>query len=829
MVSLFRKPTYSRRRITDEPVRDSGPYEALVVNNIDPAGMGTLEVEILRYRGSGSNPEREGQLITARYLSPFFVSTAASGANANPGAQNSQSSAGFWGPVPEVNSRVLIIMAEGHAAYTYWIGCIQDDYMNFTVPSGGFASTELTSTDTPGDLSGLRLPVNEYNKLIEDGGLIDPTLFAKPYNKDKTAVLQNQGLLLDEHRGTTTSSARRESPSMVFGFNTLGPADKRDGSPTHFAGEAESKAQIPYNRLGGSSFVMDDGDDKFIRVGPAAECPPLYINKEAGEEGGDVTIPQNELMRLRTRTGHQILLHNSEDLIYIGNARGTTWLEMTSDGKIDIHAQDSVSIMTNNDLNITAERDINFEAGRNINMRATARYTEGKPKDVNGSDSGRVQIESMFDLNVISGQDGKILVARDYDVTVGRDYKQTTAGMYNIFSGRDNRLTTGGTTHIHSALEHRETARYIHMNGPTAGQAAPADSPSLLPTITLPFVYPGANQPVEYESILARAPQHEPWPHHENLDPRVFKKRETDRENPGSLPTIDRILTPDTFQKNRTGGRANSVPVNNSGGSINSSWGGERAGGPGSGTGQTPVPRTNYSPSIPTGEEEFAALSGRYESNGDYTAVGFDPGGGPSWGKWQIATYTGTFANYMTFLRNNFPETYSLLETAGGAAAARAGGPSRSTSGTPRFRETWFNIMTQPQHQQTQYEFIRATHYEVARRKIIESTGIDVGTRSNTLNQVLWSTANGHGATGANRVFSEALSATGSRNPSDEAWIIAIYDNRNGPNDTGTRWYGRQPSNIRSAVVNRYFNEEADALTMLTAELSNPSNPVLTA
>ena len=86
-------------------------------------------------------------------------------------------------------------------------------------------------------------------------------------------------------------------------------------------------------------------------------------------------------------------MHNSEDLIYIGNARGTTWIEMTSDGKIDIHAQDSVSIMTDNDLNITAERDINFEAGRNINMKATARYSKGSAIDGKGLESGRVQIE----------------------------------------------------------------------------------------------------------------------------------------------------------------------------------------------------------------------------------------------------------------------------------------------------------------------------------------------------------------------------------------------------------------------------------------------------
>ena len=57
------------------------------------------------------------------------------------------------------------------------------------------------------------------------------------------------------------------------------------------------------------------------------------------EIGGAPNSPFNELVRLRTRTGHQILMHNSEDLIYIGNAKGTTWIEMTANGKIDIFAK----------------------------------------------------------------------------------------------------------------------------------------------------------------------------------------------------------------------------------------------------------------------------------------------------------------------------------------------------------------------------------------------------------------------------------------------------------------------------------------------------------
>ena len=126
---------------------------------------------------------------------------------------------------PDIGTRVLVIFVEGNLNLGYWIGCVPDDYMNFMVPDGR-ASTEITTALTPDGIKGSKLPVGEYNKAFEDGSKIDPTLFSKPYNKDFTEVLETQGLLFDEVRGTTTSSARRETPSMVFGFNTPGPLDK---------------------------------------------------------------------------------------------------------------------------------------------------------------------------------------------------------------------------------------------------------------------------------------------------------------------------------------------------------------------------------------------------------------------------------------------------------------------------------------------------------------------------------------------------------------------------------------------------------------------------
>lgn len=779
--------------------KDPGPYEAIVVNNLDTRYMGGLVVELLRYTSAGGTPERSGQLLNVRYLSPFYGVTPNAALSANDGYEHTQKSYGMWMVPPDVGTKVLVIFAEGNANFGYWIGCIPADHMNFMVPDGK-ASTENTTGLTPPTLKGRKLPVGEYNKSIETGSKVDPTLFAKPYNKDFAETLEVQGLINDEVRGTTTTSARREIPSMVFGISTPGPKDRRDGSPTVEIGTTGQKTAIPSNRLGGSSFVMDDGDERFVRATHAEDGPPIYKNKGKNEAGGDRTILQNELIRFRTRTGHQILMHNSEDLIYIGNSRGTTWIEMSSDGKIDIHAQDSVSIMTENDLNITAERDINMEAGRNVNIKASGR--------ADGADAGRVQIEAKTNFNLLVGKDSKITVEGNQHIAVKQSQYIDTTKTLNIKSGLDNRLTAGGYTHINSAKEHRETATYIHMNGPTAAQANPAKLVIPLSTITLPRVKPGGVIS-GYDTILARSPQHEPWPHHENLDPLSFKKSETDRESPGALPSADRIVTPDTFDKNLQG-RSSSAYVQGSGGSVSTGHGDN-----GPGHGQTPVPRENYNSDIKF-SPELGSLSARYESKGNPAIIGWDSTGGWSYGTYQFAANRGVLNEFHTWLDKRHPKLASPLNAAGGPSAAKAG--------TEAYKAAWAQTMGTPAGKEAQHEYAVAVYYVPAAKAIKTKTGLDVNLRSLALQNAVWSASVQHGTGGCRNIFYQALSVLGyppstptTTAPTDDALIRAVYEERRSEN--GARYFKNSTGPVRVNVVNRFHNEQADAISFLNQEI----------
>jgi hypothetical protein len=235
---------------------NSGIYLGKVVNHLDGQYMGTLEVEILKAEESGNF----ANYIQCKYASPFQGATPLSGITNNDGYDYTQKSYGFWGIPPDIGTLVIVVMPEGNYGNAYWIGCVADLGMNFMTP--GYSSTTYNDSDRS-----TALPVGEYNKRVETGAGTDPTKYIKPTNTRAVEALEAQGLKEDHIRGTNTSSARREVPSMVFGISTPGPQDR--AGPTHRYGKPGGQVNAAFSRLGGSSFVMDDGDMSLLRKKPA--------------------------------------------------------------------------------------------------------------------------------------------------------------------------------------------------------------------------------------------------------------------------------------------------------------------------------------------------------------------------------------------------------------------------------------------------------------------------------------------------------------------------------------------------------------------------------
>lgn len=330
-------------------------------------------VSVSQQSDPNNDTGNRGNEIECQMLLPYFSQKPAEAAGSDPTSfEDSQTASGSAFPAPQPGTFGLIALAEDNLNIGFWLGAFPEPGIGATIPDfstreyvGGNESEmkELGST--------VGLPAGEMVKSSQDGSIPNERLKnpVHPFAR----VLRQQGLLVDTVRGQTSSSATREAPSRVLGFNTPGaPGTTRALNPDGI--------ETSVTNLGGHTFSMDDGD----------------------YEG------RNNLVRIRSSRGGQFLIHDSQELIYIATQNGNAWIEMTSDGKIDIYAKDSVSIHTEADFNFRADRDVNLEGGRNVNIKAVEGLRiEGETSDILSKSAMKIDVRGSFDL---SATDTRLLV-----------------------------------------------------------------------------------------------------------------------------------------------------------------------------------------------------------------------------------------------------------------------------------------------------------------------------------------------------------------------------------------------------------------------------------
>jgi hypothetical protein len=254
-------------------------------------------------------------------------------------------------------------------------------------------------------------PVVEYNRADQSINTNSPI---RPRFDPLALGLQSQGLTNDFERGSASSSARREAPSRVFGYLT-----------------------------------------------PRAN--QVYVDDN----------PDNEFIRLRTRSGTQVLIHETNGYVYINSGLGNSWIEV-SDAGVDIYSSGSISCHTAKDFNVRADNNINLDAGNNIVMTA----------------GNNINLQSGADTTSLAG---------------GNIRFNATSGEFTVLSQGNMNLTTGSQMTLKSTGIHNRSASQILDN-----TTLPANAPVVNP----PATTPQNNGQGTVNSPVSRMPNHEPWNGH---------------------------------------------------------------------------------------------------------------------------------------------------------------------------------------------------------------------------------------------------------------------------------------------------------------------------
>lgn len=209
----------------------------------------------------------------------------------------------------------------------------------------------------------------------------------------------------------------------------------------------------------------------------------------------------------------------------------------------------------------------------------------------------------------------------------------------------------------------------------------------------------------------------------------------------------------------------------------------------------------------------LGSLAALFES-GDkgVAAIGFDRTGGTSYGKFQISSRAGTMSRFLNYLSEQEPAWAERLQKSG---------PANTGSTKGAMPAEWAKIAAEnpERFERLQTEFIRKDHYQPARDKIREMTGVDIEASKPALREALFSTAVQHGASGAARIFNQAIDkflnkpeagqtgAAGTKS-FEQALVSEVYSKRQNQ-------FGGSTEAVRQSVRGRLNQEKNMVLAML--------------
>jgi hypothetical protein len=433
---------------------DPGPYEAVVVKHVEGTRSGQMLVYIPDFGGVKTDPDSQ---VLVSYCSPFYGKTFGtdsqdSDSNGTDAQWSTGQSYGMWMVPPDIGNKVLVIFAAGDRGRGYWIGCIYDSPTHQMVPAIGRNVGTTTKPPNPAD----GLPVDNNSPVVEaytgskEASTPDAITATPRYvHQYQNTVLVNQGLNKDKIRGAISSSSLREAPSNVYGISTPGPSLTKTQQTNSAIGEDSKQAVIA--RKGGHTFVMDDGD----------------------KDGND------QLIRLRTSGGHQILMNDKEEILYIASATGLQWFEFSKNGSINVYAKGGINMRSEGTINLHGEVGVNISTPGTLKMHGDS--------GVKITSSQSVAVNALASITVAS--DGTL--------------KLSASGTTTYAAGGPISIGSGDVINIDGSK--------LNLNSGSAPEPSPViiDVPSK-PNVTYDGTQwgPGGN-PIN--TICTVAPTHEPW------------------------------------------------------------------------------------------------------------------------------------------------------------------------------------------------------------------------------------------------------------------------------------------------------------------------------
>lgn len=364
----------------------------VVVDTDDPLQMGRLRI----FCPSLNDDVKKVQFVPwAIYASPFGGTinnkTYTRGVGGEQKAESEGAIAyGMWA-IPELGAHVLVGCIDGDYRRRFWIACAPQHQETSTLHNGrwkwddGKIEGPLTSTDKPVQ------PLYDNMKEAFQDKKKSPEWKSRIADYQATANRKDTSQIPNTKKKTyidQTNADMIKSESDEWVKDTVG-AHGYDWTGYKNYGAFLASRTVGISSPGLHSVVLDDR-------------------------------PFNNRIKIRTTTGHQLLLDDTNERIYLATNKGKSWVEMDSNGNIDIFSECRVSINASNDINFTAGKTIRLFAEEGIHLFAGHGISDKRTPLESPPYKGEIRIQSDNDLHIL-GQNVRMKAMRSMYHETGID------------------------------------------------------------------------------------------------------------------------------------------------------------------------------------------------------------------------------------------------------------------------------------------------------------------------------------------------------------------------------------------------------------------------
>lgn len=448
-----------------------------VVSTDDPQQMGRLFVLC---PDLGDPPDLDPSDFTnlppCTYLAPFGGITE-SDQSRGPDDTYSQGPVtyGMWA-IPKRGAIVGVMCINGNPAQRVWVGTVYEQYVVNTLPHGRYFYEDQDGT-IPHPKGAPYGPVtateNPIQPLFDNQTSAFKTRLGNFEWRTRGADFQNTAVIGDANY--------QPSPCYV-----------EDDSDVDFTQEDGTTIHIVEGMAQGRDNEGANDNQTYSWTTPGFHSISLDDRKI------------NCRIKFRTSAGHQIIMDDTNERIYINTAKGNNWIEIDEDGCIDIYSSEKISA-TAKHINLTAEETIRLYGKTGVHIKSDADIriqAETKIETTAGSDidtkAGGHLYETVIgdhhtkvtgNLHQQSSGNIEIKATGNIHETASGNHETNASGTISEQSGGANNTLAGGNI--------VETGAQIHMNGPGAASAASAAD-----------AIEAAPDPAFFTN---RYPLHEPW------------------------------------------------------------------------------------------------------------------------------------------------------------------------------------------------------------------------------------------------------------------------------------------------------------------------------